>query len=286
LKKKVIHMGKNPPQFETGQLLGRIPYLKIGHGPKKAVIFRESGELIISLAKDPTTQAKIFRNVVPADYTAYIFGYDQNLSAGYTEDRIATDFAAIIQKEIGKATIIGLSYGGLIALPFAARYPDLTDRLILLVTAHQISPGGVTLAKELVQIARNGDRYQLDQRFNDLFGTWWLRWLFKLISWKNWHISPQNYKSKLNDPNQFINAYETIIANNENRRQFLPQILAPTLIIGATRDQFFSQDLYRETAENIPHARLIMVEGTHTTVVEHLYKVKPLIYEFLTENEP
>jgi pimeloyl-ACP methyl ester carboxylesterase len=43
----------------------------------------------------------------------------------------------------------------------------------------------------------------------------------------------------------------------------LHEITAPTLLIGGDRDCNYSPDLMKQTAERIPHARLIMYPGRH-----------------------
>jgi len=40
----------------------------------------------------------------------------------------------------------------------------------------------------------------------------------------------------------------------------LGKIVAPTLVVGGGRDHFYPPELYRETAEGIPNARLILYE--------------------------
>lgn len=50
----------------------------------------------------------------------------------------------------------------------------------------------------------------------------------------------------------------------EDRHHFkdrLSEIAAPTLVAAGDKDPFYSATLFRETAEGIPHARLILYEG-------------------------
>ncbi len=41
----------------------------------------------------------------------------------------------------------------------------------------------------------------------------------------------------------------------------LGEISAPTLVIGGGRDRFYPPELFRETAERIPQARLVLYEN-------------------------
>jgi pimeloyl-ACP methyl ester carboxylesterase len=44
-------------------------------------------------------------------------------------------------------------------------------------------------------------------------------------------------------------------------KERLAQITAPTLVVAGDKDPFYSETLFRETAEGIPNARLILYEG-------------------------
>jgi pimeloyl-ACP methyl ester carboxylesterase len=41
----------------------------------------------------------------------------------------------------------------------------------------------------------------------------------------------------------------------------LAEIRVPTLVVGGDNDPFYTQRLFRETAEGIPNARLILYQG-------------------------
>jgi pimeloyl-ACP methyl ester carboxylesterase len=54
----------------------------------------------------------------------------------------------------------------------------------------------------------------------------------------------------------------TIEAEDQfNFKEHLDRISTPTLVVGGTEDPFYSPALFRETAEGIPNARLILYEG-------------------------
>jgi 3-oxoadipate enol-lactonase len=59
--------------------------------------------------------------------------------APYTIDDHVADLAALLdRRRVARATLVGLSVGGQIALGLAARRPDLVQALVLLDTAHRI----------------------------------------------------------------------------------------------------------------------------------------------------
>ena len=49
--------------------------------------------------------------------------------------------------------------------------------------------------------------------------------------------------------------------DKHNFKDRLGEIAAPTLVVAGDKDPFYTEALFRETAEGIPHARLILYKG-------------------------
>ena len=85
-----------------------------------------------------------------------------------------------------------------------------------------------------------------------------------------------------NDPSVIINAFTQCLATQDDRKQYLSQIQAPTLLFGADHDQFFDAETYQETAQLIPNATLKFYKGeTHGLVFERGKAIRQIITEFL-----
>ena len=264
--------------FETGIFLNKIPYAKAGSGEKKIVIFPPTHHLLWNVTVDAEEQVNGYKHFIPDDFTFYILGYDPNLPKNHSSEEIAADFANIIREHIGPATIMAVSFGGSVAIPFAALYPELTEKLILLVTTYGSSGKGVEFGKELIQLAKEGKSFTLQKKINNLYSSRVLRYLFDLKTWKNWSKLEKN----MNPISTFINAYTHLFKTQESRKKYLSMIQAPTLVIGGTKDQFATEEYYLKTAELIPNAHLELFEGkTHTVPVERLFEIKKLIKNFL-----
>ncbi len=272
-----------PKNYETGIFLDKIPYAKAGSGEKLIVIFPPTHHLLWSVTVDAKSQVDGYKHFIPDGFTYYILGYDPRLPKNHSSESIAEDFAKIMKEHIGPATIMAVSYGGSVAIPFAALYPELTEKLILLVSTYGSSGEGVVFAKELIQLAEEGKSFTLQKEINGLYSNRILRNLFDLKTWKNW---PALEKS-MNPISTFINAYTHLIDSEESRKKYLSKIQAPTLVIGGSKDQFAPEGYYRETAELIPNAHLELFEGkTHTLPVERLFEIKKIIKNFLeVEND-
>ena len=61
------------------------------------------------------------------------------------------------------------------------------------------------------------------------------------------------------DPSDFLTTLEADLNHDTTGR--LTEISTPSLIIGGSEDPFYSEDLFRETAEKIPDATLRVYEG-------------------------
>ncbi len=264
--------------FETGQFLNKIPYAKAGSGEKTIVIFPPTHHLLWNVTVDAEEQVNGYKHFIPDRFTYYILGYDPNLPKDHTSEQIAADFAQIIREYIGPSIIMAVSFGGSVAIPFAALYPELTEKLILLVSTYGSSGEGVKLAKELIKLAEEGKTFTLQKEINQLYSNRVLRLLFDLKTWKNW----PKMERTMNPVSTFINAYNHLLETAEERKKYLPMIQSPTLIIGGTKDQFTSEEYYRTTAELIPNAHLELFEGkTHTVAVEKLFEIRNIIESFL-----
>ena len=265
--------------LESGFYFDKIPYLKTwtDQSIKNLVIFPHTAELFQSLSTNPHEQAKLYREFIPDTYTIYVFGYDRNLPVNHTSEQIAKEFAQAIREHIGPTTIMAISYGGFVGIPFAAQYPELTEKLLLMMCAHTGSVQGIQLAQELVQIAEEGNRYTLDQRFNGLFSNVFLRTLVKFLTW----IQKNKVNPDLNPLSTFIHAYKHVINTFSDRKKYLSRIQAPTFVIGASKDHFYSEENYRETAELIPDAKVVIFNAGHMLPVEKKSKVQKVISDFL-----
>jgi pimeloyl-ACP methyl ester carboxylesterase len=243
--------------FSYGLFLGKIPYTKSGTGPKKAVILPGSMDLILSIALNPAKAVKDKSSYFPPDYTYYVLGYDRNLPAGATLESIAGDYAEIIGKEMGTATIIGSSYGGLVALQLASQFSHLVEKVFLVSAACELSDTGMVFAKNLMTACETDNFHMMINELANLFTPKMYRGLVKLFGplLKKWVNKRKNPGSTL------VNAYKALLKPDFSLETLLPSIAAPTIVIGGTRDRVYSEAAYRKTASLVPNGTLHLFEG-------------------------
>ncbi len=265
--------------IESGFFLEKIPYIKhwTKESKKTLVIFPGTENLIQWPTKDLLAHAESNRLFVPDEYTMYVLGYDKNLPMDHTTDQIADEFAQILKEHIGPATIMAFSYGGSIAIPFAARYHDLTEKLLLVTAAHTGSDEGTRFASELIHLAEKGESYPVLKKVMGLFSNIFRRMIARIFIWKQRKIvNPDEYPIST-----FIHAYKHLLATMPDRKKYLSKIKAPTLVIGANKDKLFSEKNYRETADLIPDGKVTIFNSGHMVMAEKTNQVRKAIVDFL-----
>src|SRR5215210_1387876 len=130
---------------ETGLLAGKIPFIHGGAGPRHAVVFFGGNARCKRLDKssDPRRYARQIARILPEGFRFTVLGYEETPPDHYTLDTIVRDLAHVIRSEAGKPDlVIGISFGGFVALRFAASHPELVGCLVLLVSGHRFSEQG------------------------------------------------------------------------------------------------------------------------------------------------
>lgn len=270
--------------FETGLFLGKIPYIKSGSGSKNIVFFYGGSAFLLSLAETGIRKyMDVFREYVPEGYTYYILGYEESPVRQYNLNQIADDFAQIVKEIGGTAAVIGISFGGFVAIRFAARYPEMTERLVLLISACQFSANGKIKVSHMLDLANEEHFYDLIKEYRLLFQRSWFNWLAKFLLWKDKADILRRLK-----PNTVIQCSLAKIFSEDvyENMNYLREIRAKTLIIGGTRDQFFGIDEFKITAEKIPRAKLWLFENeTHMLPIERKGDVSKIVKEFIAGDQ-
>ena len=267
---------------ETGLFLGKIPSIKGGSGPRKAVVFFGGNALLKRLDRsDAHRYAGMIGALLPASTTFHILGYEEDPPPSYSLDAIVHDLAKIVSDEIGRATVIGISFGGFVALRFAATHPELVDKLVLLVSAHRFSPAGRQRIDAQITALEAGDLEGLVRDNSVLFRRPWYNGLVRLRLWLR--RRKRRFAAEFNDPAPVARAYRALFSTDfERNGAYAARIGAETLIIGGSADQFFGRHDLEETARLIPRARLEMFEGErHMLPVERRQDVARLLADFL-----
>lgn len=188
-------------------------------------------------------------------------------SETYTLDNNIEDMEALRQYlGLERIGLLGFSYGGMVALTYASRYPNHVSQLIPVVTA--ADSRFLTLAQ--AKLAREGTPEQQ---------------VIAQLLWDGQFASEQQLQEYFQllgplysltfDLDKSMDAWRRVIFNSEainqafggflrtyDIRAALPQISVPTLVIGAEKDWICPPQFSREIAQAIPNARLEIVPNS------------------------
>ncbi len=263
--------------ISTGLFLGRIPYIRGGAGHRTAVVFFGANALFQRLDRArPGDYARMVERILPRGYVYYILGYESEPPHDFGFHSIVADFAAFLRQH-QRPLVVGVSFGGLVAQRLAADHPELVDRLVLLVSAHRFSAAGWRKLQRQESYMRQRDLYGFVKDMALLFRRPWYNWMLRVALWRGRRALPR----RLNDPGTLLRVYESLFTNFENA-SYARRIRVPVLVVGATEDQFFDAEAYRETARLIPGARLhLFAAETHMVPLERARDVRAVITGFL-----
>jgi pimeloyl-ACP methyl ester carboxylesterase len=264
-----------------GRLAGGLPYLAVGQGPPLVVLSGFTAE-----HTNPTGATRRFylRPLRPLarHFTVYLVNRKPDLQPGTTMADLAGHYAhALEQTFAGPVAIMGISTGGSIALQFAIDHPELVDRLVLVAAACRLGPAGRRMQRDLARFTLAGQPRRAWAATGPELATTAVGG--RLYTALLWLFGPRLGPKDPSDMLIVIDAEDRFDAASQ-----LHRISAPTLIIAGERDRNYTPELFWETAEHIPDARLRLYPGKgHAPIASLAYQ--PAVGEllgFLTADQP
>ncbi len=200
-----------------------------------------------------------------------------------TLDDHASDVVALLDAlGIERADLLGTSFGGIVALIVAGRWPARVRRLVVVTATGALTPEMRRQAEALEQLAERGDGAAL---FRSLAaGTFSDRYLAaQPAGWVE-----ERAKATAAMPRWWLDGVAGLMKalGTLDLAAVLPHIQAPTLVIGAGLDRTFPIENSRALAGAIPRSRLEILEGVgHGVVVEAPERIVALAEEFLSADD-
>lgn len=249
-----LRSGRGPStKVDEGVLAPGLPYLKVGQGPPLLTC--------AALTPDHRNPTGIMRRASLAwtapfaeHFTVHVVGRKVGLEPGTTMADIAGHYAIAIEEGIGApVSLYGSSTGGSVSLQLAVDRPELVTRLVLASAACRLSDAGRRLQSEVARRARD----------DGLPSAW-----AHLTS----HLAPPPARGparaalKLGlgrlegiDPSDLL---ATIAAEDQfDVEARLGRVTAPTIVTGGGRDPWYSEELFRRTADGVADGRAVVFPG-------------------------
>lgn len=209
------------------------------------------------------------------DFTVYMFSRKNELPDGYSIREMADDQAAVMASlGIRKASVLGVSEGGMIAQYLAIDHPELVEKLVIAVSAPCANETVRSAVSGWMEYAKRGDHRQLMiDTVEKSYSEAWLKWYRKLYPVIG-HIG------KPKDPHRFLVNAEAIL--HFDCRSELSAICCPTLIIGGKADRIVGPEASCELHERIPGSELYMYEEYGHAAYEEAKDFNDRIFDFLS----
>ncbi|MBC8163533.1 MAG: alpha/beta fold hydrolase [Roseiflexaceae bacterium] len=208
----------------------------------------------------------------------------------YTLDNNVEDLEALRQHlGLGRVVVLGISYGGMVALAYAARYPQHVSHLIACVTvpdhtfleqAQRILAERGSPEQQRVAEALWAGNFQSDQQLREYFdvmGPLYSRTFDAAKNAEKRERAILSYQAINQGFGGFLRSFDL---NAE-----LPNISARTLVIGATHDWICPPEYSQRIAQAIPRAELRMFENSgHSILADDHAAFIAIVRGFLTYN--
>jgi pimeloyl-ACP methyl ester carboxylesterase len=196
---------------------------------------------------------------------------------------LADDVALLLDAlEIEKADVLGSFMGGMAAQELALRHPERVRRLALLGTYARPDAKRRLLLEDWASLARaeiSHDvllRIRLTWTLEDrtLEQTELIEGMLKFFEEEGTPVSHDLFERQC----------EACLGHDTFDR--LGQIRHPTLVVCGMHDRLTPPTLHRELAENLPNARLVVLQyGAHLVMAESAERFNQVVLSFLDNDE-
>jgi pimeloyl-ACP methyl ester carboxylesterase len=167
---------------------------------------------------------------------------------------LAADTAEALGRFGGPVDILGVSTGGSVALQLAADHPHLVHRLVLVAAGCRLGPRGKQGQRAVLARLDAGDRRGAGAEMVRLVG---MRPVARqLEGWIGWLAGPWMLHRATGDLAAMILAEDGFDLTGR-----LGGITTPTLVVGGDEDAPYGPEVFRETAEGLPHGHLRLYAG-------------------------
>ena len=171
------------------------------------------------------------------------------------------------------AAVMGVSQGGMIAQYFAADYPDMTEALILAVTAPYANETAKERVERWLELTEQGDHKGLMiDTAEHSYSEAYLRRYRKAYPLLGAVGRPKSYE-------RFLANARAILAFDA--RDVLDKIACPTLILGGEEDRIVGAEASRELHRAIAPSELFLYPGLGHAAYEEAKDFSARVYRFL-----
>ncbi len=267
----------------------RSKLVELAGGESVPVIDAGAGPAIV-LIPGLTGASQVFRYQIQALSASYRV-IAPNLRVGFDGverrfDQFAHDLAAVLDAlEEPAACVLGLSFGGPIAIRFTALYPHRVWGLVLTNTLARLDLSHVGLNRTLlIPVARWTSRFTpepLMRRLAEVWGRYGV-WVFD-PSPGNERIVEYELETPVSVPMSAGSVRMETFKGCDLRGE-LERISQPALVIAGSSDSYTPVDWQREIAALLPNSTYVEIpRGGHLSLISHAETFNRVVLDWLAE---
>ena len=247
-------------------------YVSFGHGSRNLIVLPGLSDGLTTVKGKALLLKAPYKRFLN-EYTVYIFSRKNRMPENYTIRQMAADQAlAMNELGIGKASVLGVSQGGMISQYLAIDHPELVEKLILAVTAPYANEVAKDAVGSWIEMAKEGNHVRLMvDTAEKMYSKAYLEKNRKLFPLMARFTKPRSYERF------FRNAYAIM---KFDAREELSKICCPTLIIAGDDDKTVGNDAPYELNAGIPNSTMFIYKGFGHSAFEEAKDFYDKAYEF------
>ena len=242
---------------EAGFSQNGLPYVRVGEGAERLVIFT-SGSPDDSLPSG--FLLKMFVDGASAfaeRYRVYFIKRVQGMAPGYTTADMARDYAGMIRDEIGAPChLIGISAGGFIAQHFAVDYPELVVKLVIAIAGYRLEGEGRRIVEGWRALAQEK---RMGALMASMYRSVTRKRMARLVATIGGYVAGPILGRRVRDLGDFVVTLDALLAHDG--WDLLPEIGAPTLVVGGDQDVFYPREMLEAMHARTPGSQLALYPG-------------------------
>lgn len=223
-------------------------YAVFGSGKKNLIMIPGLGDGLRTDTKLAVFYAALYGKFAK-EYTVYVFSQKNVMPERYSTRKMAKDMKEAMNiLSIDKADVIGVSMGGMIAQHLAADYPEMVEKLVLVVSASRKNQYSQSSISGWIEMAKRGDYHKL------MIDTLKKMYTKEYIDKNRWMMGVAGKIGKPKSYERFITMGYACLYHDAYEK--LGKIQAETFVIGGALDRTLGGKASEELAEKIPNAEL------------------------------
>lgn len=260
--------------FGSGTVAGH-PFVHAGASPRTLLVIPGLNDPLLRAGDNRWFDLALWRfcGRYAADRTVYLVSRPPGFG-GSTTRELAESYRNVLEA-VGPADVMGFSMGGLVVQHLARTAPDLVERAVFALAADRLSDYGKAIVRRWIGHA---DREEWGRIYDEAARTVATGSLARALS-----LAGRLYGRLAGGPThpaEFGRAANAALAHDAS--EWLPEIDAPTLVLGGGDDPFFERTAYWRTANALPRSKLVCFEEVgHEVVLERPERFDRAVLSFL-----